>query len=228
MFKKNLQLIISFIIIVACVSFTGFYNLNNFNSEQKFEYLRNKVQIVNEKPIYKESEETDELLPSKYSNIDKENKNIVGWISNSERIDYPIMYCSDNYYIHKDINDKYSFAGSLYTRDRGTDVIVIYGHNMKNGSMFGTIKNYKDLDGSSFIYSDLEYDYKLDLKCYCVVDVNDFEFSNSVSKFVSNVSNYIINGSLDDLSDNSKLVVLCTCNNSKTSRDLLVLEYKKN
>ena len=70
-------------------------------------------------------------------------------------IDYPILQAStgkdDDFYLHHDIKKKYSFAGSIYTRranrkDLSDRLTVLYGHNMINGSMFGTVRKFEDED----------------------------------------------------------------------------------
>lgn len=56
----------------------------------------------------------------------------------------------DDYYLYRDLDGKDNKAGTLYTQAsyNGTDmsdpVTVIYGHNMRNGTMFGGLRNYAD------------------------------------------------------------------------------------
>lgn len=77
------------------------------------------------------------------------NGDVVGWLE-MEALDitYPIMQGEDNdYYLHRTFRDQENFAGSIfldyvnnpnfYNRNS-----IVYGHNMKNGSMFGTLKKY--------------------------------------------------------------------------------------
>ena len=63
-------------------------------------------------------------------------------------IDYPVMQCADNeFYLHHDFDKREDRYGCLYVKDiadvntPGTN-FVIYGHNMKDGTMFGMLDQY--------------------------------------------------------------------------------------
>ena len=81
------------------------------------------------------------------------NSAVVGWIEVPDtKIDYPILFpTSPNEYLHADIDHEYFRAGSIFLDSRMTNPFncnntVIYGHNMKNGSMFHGIKQYVNQD----------------------------------------------------------------------------------
>ena len=75
----------------------------------------------------------------------------VGWITvPGTMVDYPIMQAEDNdYYLHRRQDGSHLYAGipfmdyrnDPYCRDKNT---IIYGHHMKNGTMFGTLVYFKD------------------------------------------------------------------------------------
>ncbi|MDE6019709.1 MAG: class B sortase [Ruminococcus sp.] len=76
------------------------------------------------------------------------NPEVVGWIYiDGTVVDYPILKSTDNdKYIHLDWMGNYAYAGCIYEDFRGdiddTDLTLLYGHNMANGSMFSAIKSY--------------------------------------------------------------------------------------
>ena len=81
----------------------------------------------------------------------QESGDVAGWLySEGTVINYPVVRSHDNNdYLHADIRGNYLYSGSLFIdfrcSDPGTDQNhIIYGHNMKNGSMLGTLMNYKD------------------------------------------------------------------------------------
>lgn len=85
---------------------------------------------------------------SKYMELYEENNDLAGWLSiEGMRIDYPVMQCEDDeYYLHHDFYGEDSKYGCLYVRaqadlEAGTN-FVIYGHNMKDGAMFGDLDLY--------------------------------------------------------------------------------------
>lgn len=80
----------------------------------------------------------------------QENSDVLGWLyCEGTPINYPVMRSADNAdYLHRDLNGKYLYSGSLFVDYRcsavGTDRNhIIYGHNMKNDTMFGTLDEYK-------------------------------------------------------------------------------------
>ncbi len=95
---------------------------------------------------------TDASVLEKYRNLHAINPDMVGWIKiDGTPIDYPVMYTPEDgdFYLHHDFEGKTSRSGVPFIDGRcsvgqpGAN-IIIYGHNMKNGSMFGTLDSYKD------------------------------------------------------------------------------------
>lgn len=86
----------------------------------------------------------------KYRVLYQENGDLVGWLSiEGTDIDYPVMQREDDeYYLHHDFYGEESRYGCLYVRGQadvdtpGTN-FIIYGHNMKDGSMFGDLDLYR-------------------------------------------------------------------------------------
>lgn len=85
----------------------------------------------------------------KYVEIYHENNDLVGWLSiEGMKIDYPVLQNEDNeYYLHRDFYGNDSKYGCLYVKNQanvetGTN-FIIYGHNMKDGSMFGDLDLYQ-------------------------------------------------------------------------------------
>lgn len=85
----------------------------------------------------------------KYKDLFQENGHVAGWLTvEGTKIDYPVMQCTDDeFYLHHDFYGEESKYGCLYVRHKadlkdGTN-FVIYGHNMKDGSMFGDLDLYK-------------------------------------------------------------------------------------
>lgn len=80
------------------------------------------------------------------------NSDMVGWLTIPDTVvDYPVMHTPDDVerYLHMDFDGYYSFSGCLFVGDNcdiDSDAFVIYGHNMNNGSMFGSIDNYTSYD----------------------------------------------------------------------------------
>ncbi len=78
------------------------------------------------------------------------NQEILGWIySANTPMNYPVVQSDDNdYYLRRMIDGTYNTAGSIFMDYRNNKDLsdlntIIYGHNMKNNSMFGTLDQYK-------------------------------------------------------------------------------------
>lgn len=81
-------------------------------------------------------------------NIAKINSDVIGWIKiDGTNIDYPIMQNGD-YYLHKDIYKNYSSHGTPYLAPfcnlKKSDNLIIYGHHMKDNTMFSQLEKYKN------------------------------------------------------------------------------------
>lgn len=104
-----------------------------------------------------EATEPTEKVWDEYAPIDvnfdalfEENSDVVGWLYCEDTvINYPIVQGPDNnYYLDKLLNKAYNICGTLFidyrnNRDFSHYQNIIYGHKMKNGSMFGSIPGYK-------------------------------------------------------------------------------------
>ena len=100
-----------------------------------------------------ESEDDENNVPFTvdFEKLKQENNDIVGWIySENTPINYPIVQSKDNnYYLRRLVTGEYNTAGSLFMDYRNNPNIedsntIIYGHNMKNATMFGTLQKYRN------------------------------------------------------------------------------------
>lgn len=96
-----------------------------------------------------------DLLPE-YKKIYAENEDLVGWLQiEGTNINYPVLQSDtekeSQYYLTHSFAKKKDKNGSLFMDyrndilDRDTN-LIIYGHNMKSGAMFGSLKEYLDKD----------------------------------------------------------------------------------
>ena len=94
------------------------------------------------------------------------NEDFVGWLRiDGTKVDYPVVQSSvDNahYYLYRDYNKKNSTPGTIYAREQcdvftPSDNVTLYGHTMKDGSMFAYLHNYTakaTWDRNSLIFFD--------------------------------------------------------------------------
>lgn len=173
---------------------------------------------VPEDPTEPSSEEPTEpviVVPEKVQQLNAlhlENPDVVGWVRiDDTNIDYPVMYTPDDpeKYIHMDFYGDYSFAGLPFMEDAcsldpESENLIIYGHNMNNGTMFKHLHKYKDeeffQEHPLIYYANLEeertyeifavledrvyYTYEDVFKFYQFIEIDDEEtFNEGISYF---------------------------------------------
>lgn len=103
-------------------------------------------------------------IPVDFPALQAENPDIYAWIQiPGTEINYPILqrFGDNDYYLRRDVEGNYSQAGTLFTQfqynvtDFSDPVTVVYGHDMDDGSMFGSLQHYcssLSLDDSPVFY----------------------------------------------------------------------------
>ena len=102
--------------------------------------------------IYNELQSEKDSLSSSNNIIDLThiNEDYIGWIEiPNTNINYPVLQSEDNnYYLKRDIYKNYLASGSIFLDYRNNDFsdenTVIYGHYMRNNTMFGQLKKFKE------------------------------------------------------------------------------------
>jgi sortase B len=93
-------------------------------------------------------------IPIDFAAAQQQNPDIYAWLQiPGTAVDYPILRRADddNYYLDHNLDGSAGYPGCLYTQscdaaDFSDFNTVVYGHNMKNGTMFGGLKQYRDGD----------------------------------------------------------------------------------
>lgn len=104
--------------------------------------------------IFPEGAPGEEAAPalSPYEALAGENPDLAGWISIPDTpIDYPVMYTPQEpeYYLRRAFDGTKAVSGSLFIGagcSPGGAHVIIYGHNMNDGSMFGSLARYAEKD----------------------------------------------------------------------------------
>lgn len=94
---------------------------------------------------------TEPTILPEYIQAYEDNPDLIGWMYIEDTpINYPVMQTPDrpNYYLKRNFEGERNDHGCLYAREtcdinRPSDNITIYGHHMKNGSMFASLDNFQ-------------------------------------------------------------------------------------
>lgn len=153
--KKVIQ---NLIMILCIVTFAFFgYKIHNYNKEEKKqEKLRDDliesaiIKSGTESQVNDETQSSELPIEIDFNKLKSKNKDIVAWIySEGTPINYPIAQSKDNdYYLRRLLDGTYNQNGTIFLDYRNNENFedyntIIYGHNMKNDAMFGTITNYE-------------------------------------------------------------------------------------
>ncbi len=194
-----------------------------------------------------------DILPE-YCKMYKTNSDLAGWIViNGTDINYPVVQSKvyQEFYLDHNFDGEEDNAGSVFADARNDlmlpdDNIIIYGHNMKDGSMFGTLQYYLDKD-----YYDkhnmLSFDtlhkhgtYKIAVVGLSKISEESdgtfkyYDFINADSKkafkkYVENIKKLEAYDTGISLEYGDKLVTLSTCNSvEKDGRLFIVAKEVKN
>lgn len=146
---RKIIFIVSFVVLVATIGIIAHYFLSGVQQNQIIE----DAGKVWQNPESEEKNEDGVMIG--FEELMKSNSDIKGWIKiNGTKIDNPVYQTVDNdFYINHNMNKAYSRYGAIYI-DKDSAIkqsgnsknVVIYGHSMADGSMFGTLKNYRNLD----------------------------------------------------------------------------------
>lgn len=174
----------------------------------------------------------------------EENEHIYAWIYiPNTNVDYPILQHPEkaDYYLTHDTEGNKVTAGSIFTqhynsKDFNDNNTVIYGHNMKNGSMFKTLHYYEDEiffkdNPYVYIYTETETRVYQIFGAYEYSDIHllltyDMESSKTFGKYLDGLkklddSKGIFNWDIG-VTEEDKIITLSTCIANKASNRYLV------
>lgn len=89
-------------------------------------------------------------ISSQFRALRKENKDIVAWLNMGGLLDQAVAQRDNVYYLDHDLKGGSNVNGALFL-DAAIDLkirpytLIVYGHNMKSGAMFGSLRNYENL-----------------------------------------------------------------------------------
>lgn len=202
------------------------------------------------KETIKENNTNEENVTNIVKKLKNMNKDFVGVLSIPDTIiNYPVMYTKgEDYYLRRSFDKKQSDAGTLFIDKHNNidpidDNIIIYGHNMKNGTMFHELLNYKKenyykehkyiyfnkVDDSekyeiiSVFYSKVYYETDNVFKYYKFYNASNEEELNDYVKNIKNLSLYNTNV---DAKLGDKFITLSTCEYSQENGRFVVVAKK--
>lgn len=245
--KKKSDVLLTIALIAAIVVFCyAAFNLYHIYTEYKKgtdEYNQIEEMAVTERDA--DSAEVAgpnaQLKPPIEVNFDKlksVNEDVVGWIyvDALPDISYPIVKGKDNQtYLHQTYEKNYNFAGTIFvdyenSGDFSDCNTLVYGHNMKNGSMFGHLKKFREDDklykqDKYFWILTPERNYRYEIITAYTTGVNSDTYTlfkgpgEEFEKYLETIKAYSeIQTDDTDLTIKDRIVTLSTCTGNESTR----------
>lgn len=232
-----LEIIFIGLIIYSSINIYKWWK-DNRNNKKLIEKAANAVTVVNNN-----DENEKQKYKVDFNQLKNTNEDVVGWLKvNGTDVEFPVVQTSDNeYYLNHSLDKSVNGAGWIFVDYRneldGSDKnIVIYGHNRRDNSMFGTLKNileedWYDNDDNKIVYfitedNYTEYEvfsvYQTESEDYYITtDFNSDEFG----EFIQNIKSRSENNFEVDVDASDEVLTLSTCANNNKYR--VVLHAKK-
>ena len=242
-YKKAILNLILYIILLSILIYSGIkifkWYKDKTNNNKIAEQIKSTV-IVEEK---NEDENKDEYTVD-FNKLKEQNNETIAWLKvNNTNVEYPVVKGTNNsFYLNHSFDKSSNSAGWIFADCRNkfdnTDKnIVIYGHNMRDGSMFGSMLNilnskwYENEENTNItLYTENEKSiykvfsvYKIDNEDYYIK--TEFKNGNEFEGFIKNLKKRRIKDFNVDVSKDDNILTLSTCANNNKYR--VVLHAKK-
>lgn len=242
-------------LILICCSITAFVCLGYFvvysffagrtgTDYRQLAELKNSDALAQDERVLviKGQEEATDLpdILDEYKTLCNKNKKLIGWLKIDDTIiDYPVMQTSNNeYYLTYNFNQEYDKNGSIFMDYQcsafpRSQNLILYGHHMKSGQMFGDLEKYAS-EAYAENHKEIQFDTIYEKSTYQVMYVfrtkvyKENEIVFKYYQFIDADSEEEFNSYMNEMADMSlydtgvsavygdELLTLSTCDNSQT------------
>ena len=223
----NVIIVICLIIFAVCTYKLVEYFYGNMEADNKFNDQRNLVAGISK---------YDERQPE-YKKMKQENSDFEGWIiADGTNVNYPTVQREDdqNYYLYRDFYGNDSKPGSIFLSTvadlyEPSDLVTVFGHNMKDGTMFGSLRRYEDsqfLEEHDRIWLDslegrrefqvthvmrIRVDVEGSEDVFPYYQYSNFENKKEFNNFINQCNSHSLYSTGRNVEYGDKLVILSTC-----------------
>ena len=235
-YKKVILNIIIYMILIFVLIYSGIkifkWYKDKTNNNKIAEQIKSTV-IVEDK----NEDENKEEYTVDFNKLKEQNNETVAWIKvNNTNVEYPVVRATNNsFYLNHSFDKSKNSAGWIFADyknkfDNTDKNIVIYGHNMRDDSMFGSLKNILNSDwynneentnialyteNEKYIYKVFSI-YKIESEDYYIK--TEFSNDNEFEKFIKTLKKRSIKNFNIDISKEDSILTLSTCANNNKYR----------
>lgn len=229
---KKIILLILEIIFIALMIFSLVMIIKWFVNTRKTKSITNEINTkINVEEIRDGKNDVD------FDYLTSINKDTVGYIMvDGLSINYPVVQTSNNdYYLNHSFDKSKNSAGWIYMDYRNDSSLsdrntVIYGHNMKDGSMFGKLKVLKKNTPTYITY--ITNNSKVRYKMFSIYEIEGEEyyiktsFNSDYKEFLETITNRSLYDYGYEVKEDDSIITLSTC--SSAGKRLVIHAYKVN
>lgn len=182
------------------------------------------------------------IVSNRFQKLRRQNPDIIGWITIDEMLDEAVVQRDNKYYLTRDYKGYHNVNGAIFL-DETCDLrtrpysLMLYGHNMKTGLMFGGLRNYENITyyrNNPFITFDTLYEdgrYVVFSVCTVSTDADDWRYINwswlnstSVElrqKVINELLRFSIYSTSINVRADDQLLLLITCVDEASDRRVI-------
>lgn len=248
--KKKRRPIVSYIITIVCLSVFVYAGQGLFSI--LYDYYQNDKVLNQLQDIYYQADsdkkETqfmgEKRVRSGFDDLKSINEEVIGWITiDDTKIDYPIMQADNNVdFLDTNFYGEQSIAGSIFM-DFRNDItmrennLIVYGHRMKDGSMFQHLTKYLDEDffntHRTFTIDTLYDSYEAEIFAVynTMIDFNyiqtDFTSEDEFGQLIDDIHERSIYETDVSLDADEQMITLSTCEYTLDQNDSRLVVHAK-
>lgn len=240
---KKGKLLLNILIIVVAIFFAyKLYDFFHTKADQK-ESIQIYSDLKDLKPVKEEAavkvdeniEEEDDDFDIDFGKLKSVNEDIIAWISDGGSIDYPIVQAQDNYkYLYTAATGKRNVAGAIFMDYRNMSIadplVLIYGHEMDNKTMFGTLHEFKrEPEHLDFTFTTEEGEFETKalvagiISGETYINPKDYDSFEKMQRFYKLIKDNAVYDSGYELEEDDKIIALITCTYERKNVRLVVL-----
>ncbi len=182
------------------------------------------------------------IASSRFTKIRRQNEDIIGWITIEDLVDEAVVQRDNQYYLDRDYLGYHNANGAIFL-DESTKLrtrpytLMLYGHNMKTGRMFGNLRNYENptfYHNEPFITFDTVYEdgrFVIFAACTLSTRTNNWRYVNWAwltssstqmrQQAIDSLFRFSIYGKGIDVRPEDQLLLLVTCVDDPDDRRII-------
>jgi len=250
---QNIILVLAILVFLGSGGYLIKYYWDGYQAEKTVEDLKNLIGDDSIAVSEMGGESKEEDMSKKFAELYALNNDFVGWLSiEGTNIDYPVMHTPDDpeFYLRRNFYKESENAGTLFVDYRNSlnpasTNVIIYGHHMKNKTMFYELMNYQDksfyeehkMISFDTLYGRGKYEivavilskaYSIEDEVFKYYDFIEASTEEEYNEFMQNIRQLQLYDTGVESRFGDQLITLSTCEYSQEDGRLAVIARKVN